>query len=239
MLHANTKLSRLLTTLALAACLAAGWSTASEPKPARDPDDSATATRDEILQSPVWKETMRAWDKCLAIQKIYDVQQVKKLKQQLAEKIERMSAEELEDYLDDLEAKLQILMEAEARDARRWLNDTLSVASDKYAKKIREGLPDVANLSADELQAELDRFEYRRTQTQQSEAAIQQARKDRVRVVQAELRQQHDDEQRAMDRAAQDMNAGNQGNHFVPSTLHNRKSVADRPIGFGFGWGFW
>jgi len=57
--------------------------------------------------------------------------------------------------------------------------------------------------------------------------------------VQAELRQQHEDNQRAMDHAAQSLNAGAQGNHFVPSTLHNRKSVSDRPIGFGIGWGFW
>jgi len=238
MLHAKTSFSRFLAGVTLAACLAAGRSTAAEPEPASRKDDSAAAARDEILQSSEWRETMRDWEKWLAVQKIYDVQQVKKLKQQLAAKVKRMSAEELGDFLDDMEAKLQILMGAEARDARRWLTETLSVASDKYAKKVRAGLPDVANLSAGELQAELDRFENQRGQTRQSEAAFQRARQDRVKAVQAELRQQHEESERAMDRAAQSQNAVAQGNHFVPSTLHNRKSVTDQPI-FGWGWGFW
>jgi hypothetical protein len=234
----DTTHSRILAGLTLAVCLAAGWSAGAEREPPRDKDDSEAAERDEILLGPVWLETMRAWDEWLNTQKIYDKQQVKKLKQQLAAKVERMSPRELEDLLDEMQAKLDILMGAEARDARRWLSETLSVASEQYAKKVRAGLPDVANISAVELQEDLDRFEERRAQTQQLRDAFQQSRQARVKVVQAELRQQHDDSQKALDRAAQSQSAGARGNHFVRSDLHNRKSVSDRQP-FWLGIGFW
>jgi hypothetical protein len=242
MIHAENIRLRGLLGLTLAIFLAADWSVASEPEPpggSADTDDSADAAeRDEILQGPVWRETMRSWDAWLTVQQVYDKDQVKKLKRQLAERVERMSATELEEFLEDLQAKLQILSGAEARDARRWLSDTLSVASDKYATKVRAKLPDVANLSAAELQRELDKFEERRGQVQRTEEGLQRSRQERVKAVQADLRRQHEESEKAMDRAAQDAYAG-QGNHFVPSSIHDRKSVTDRGIGFGIGWGFW
>jgi hypothetical protein len=127
-------------------------------------------------------------------------------------------------------------MGARARDAREWLADTLSVASEKYAKQVRSGLPDVANLSARELQTELDRFERRREQTREGVIASQEARLERVKSVQADLRRQHADSEKAMDRAAQSSANQRSGSNFVPSAIHDRKSFSDRPnwVGFGF-----
>jgi hypothetical protein len=228
--------------LTLVLCLAARWSAATEPEqPAgsTDKDDSAdSAQRDEILQGEEWRETMRAWEAWLAVQRLYDEDQVEELKRQMAAKIERMSAPELEEFLDDFEAKLQILMSAEARDARRWLTETLSVASKKYAKKVRAELPDVANLSAAELKVELDAFESRRVQVRRSEAASQQARQDRTRAVQADLRRQQRDSEKARDRAAQNQSSGT-ANYFVPNRAQKR-SFSERPNAVPFwGFGFW
>jgi hypothetical protein len=168
------------------------------------------------------------------MQRRYDPKQVKKLKQQFKEKIQNMSPEELDEFRSDLDARLHILMGDEARDARRWLSDTLSVASDKYAKKVLADLPDVANLTSPELLSELDRFENRRAQTRQSVAATQQAQRDRTKSVQAQLREQRSASEKALDRAVQSSAA--QGSNFVPSALHNRKSFSDRPnwVGVGF-----
>ncbi|HEV3003798.1 MAG TPA: hypothetical protein VGX78_05025 [Pirellulales bacterium] len=232
-------LTRILAWLTLAVCLAGGWSAASEPETTRDEEKSGdAAARDEILQSPEWNETMRAWNHWLAVQKIYDKQQVKKMKQQLDDKVKGLSADELADFHNDLRAKIHVLMSAEALDARHWLSETLAVASQKYAKKVRAGLPDVANLSAQELQDELDRFEERRSQTQQGEVALQQARRNRVKAVQTELRQQHDDSQKAMQRASRDLNAGS-GSNFVPSSIHDRQSFSDKNRPAWFFGGFW
>src|SRR5580704_72621 len=70
-----------LLGLTLALFLAAGWSAATEPKPpagSTDTDDSAEAAqRDEILQGPEWQEAMHAWDAWLAVQRIYNKDQVK------------------------------------------------------------------------------------------------------------------------------------------------------------------
>jgi LPS O-antigen subunit length determinant protein (WzzB/FepE family) len=226
--------------LALAVCLVSGWSAASEPETPRDEEtwDDAAA-RDEILRGREWMETMRAWNRWLALQKIYDTQQVKKMKRQFDDEVKGLSAKELAQFRDDLRAKVHVLMSAEALDARHWLSETLAVASEKYAKKIRAGLPDVANLSAQELQDQLDRFEERRSQTQQGEVAIQQARRNRVKAVQADLRQQHVDSQKAMRRAARDLNAGSRSGNSVPSSIHDRKSFSDQYDPFGFFGGFW
>jgi hypothetical protein len=232
--------ARTLAGLTIALCLVGGWSAASDGESSQDEATAdAAAAREEFLQSREWKDTLKAWNHWLAVQKIYDKQQVKKIKQQLDEQVKGLSAEELQEYHDELRAKLHVLLSAEALDARHWLADTLAVASEKYAKKIRAELPDVANLSADELQEALDRFEERRGQTQQGELAIQQARRNRVKSVQSELRQQHDDSQRAMQRASQDLAAGSGGSNFVPSSLHNRTSFSDRNRPGWFFGGFW
>jgi hypothetical protein len=224
----------------LAVCLTGAWSVASEPRvPGVGEESDAADAREEVLHSPDWKATLGAWNHWLAVQRIYDKQQVKKVKQQLDEKLKRLSAEELTQFRDDLHAKVHVLMSAEALDARHWLSETLAVASEKYANKVRAGLPDVANLSAQELQDQLNRFEERRIQSLQDGVALQKARRDRVKVVRADLRQQHDDSQKAMQRAALDLNAGSRSGNFVPSSIHDRRSFSDQygPIGF-FG-GFW
>ncbi|HEV3025224.1 MAG TPA: hypothetical protein VGX76_22290, partial [Pirellulales bacterium] len=92
--------------------------------------------------------------------------------------------------------------------------------------------------SAPELQDELDRFEERRSQTQQGEVALQQARRNRVKAVQTELRQQHDDSQKAMQRASRDLNAGS-GSNFVPSSIHDRTSFSEKNRPAWFFGGFW
>lgn len=182
---------------------------------------------------------MRNWNDWLSIQKRYDKQQVKQLREQLDAKVQKLSAEELLEFQRELDAKLSVLMGQEARDARLWLAESLSAASESYGKKIRESQPDVANMSAAELRESLDEFELRRARTQEATASFQAAQRDRVRSVQAELRLQHEDSQKAMDRAASSQ-ANAQPGYFVPSYTHqHRRSYADRPA-FPFFWGgFW
>jgi hypothetical protein len=232
-------LPRFLAGLIMAVCLAAGTSASEPPSSAGEDeapvqDDSIAVPRDEVLNSPAWQETKRAWDEWLFVQKRYDKQQVEKLKQQLMAKVQRMSPQELDEFMEELQARLHILMGDEARDARRWLADTLSVASEKYAKRVRSGIPNVANLSAAELRTELDQFEQRRGQTREASEGFRKSQQDRVKAVQADLRRQHDDSKAARERAAQGVS---RGGNFVPSSIHDRKSFSDRPYwGGGIGW---
>lgn len=220
-----------------AANLGAGASARAQSEPRAD--DEAAAQHDDILESPDWQETMKAWEEWSTVQKLYDQQQINNMEQELIAKVRQMSPEEQAAFHDDLRAKLHILMGAEARDARRWLSDTLAVASKKYASKIRAGLPDVANLSAEELQTELDQFEQRRSQKQHNAAEFEQARLDRVRALQADLRQQHEDREKALDRASRSASTG--GGNFAPPVRQKRQSYPNvypaYPVRFG--WGFW
>jgi len=93
-------------------------------------------------------------------------------------------------WLVVVNAKLHILLSAEARDARKWLTDTLSVASDSYAKKVRAQLPDVANESPRKLQADLDAFEAREANVKQFNQGMQQARQLEVKSIEEDNRRQ-------------------------------------------------
>jgi hypothetical protein len=225
--------------LVVVVCLSANRPFAGPVAAANARDDSAAVAREEFLESEAWKETMQSWNAWLESQKLYDRRQVKRMKQSLGDRVERASLDELETIQDELRAKLDILNGPQATNARRWLNDTLAVASDKYAKQVRARMPDVANLSPGELRAAFNQFAERLTQTREGEAEILQARHDRLLVVQSELRQQHSDVERAVEWAGRNVNAG-AGRNFVPQTIHNRQTFSQRHrAGVGWGIGFW
>ncbi|HEV3006025.1 MAG TPA: hypothetical protein VGX78_16270, partial [Pirellulales bacterium] len=199
----------VLASLAGGLALAADGSFASPTAPSNAKnDDSSAVEREQFLEGDEWKETIRSWDDWLGTQNLYDQGQVREIKQTLEEQIERSSLEELKELQDDLHEKLEILDGPEAASAARWLSESLAVASKKYAKQLRARMPDVVNLSPRELQAAFDKFTERLAQTVQGEAEILQARRDRLKVVQTDLRQQHDDMERAMNSAGRSANPG-------------------------------
>lgn len=134
----------------------AGLPTGSAAEPTIGPANRA------LLQSESWRQIMHQFDEWASVQKIYDKDQVAKYRQQLIQKASTLPPQDLESFVEDLAEKLEILTGAEARAARRWLTDTLSNASDSYAKKVRSQLPDVASLSAGQLADELQEFQTQR-----------------------------------------------------------------------------
>lgn len=220
-----------------------GSAPADNPPPAKPaPPTVAEATPDVVFQSESWRQTMRTWNEWLSIQKRYDREQVKRLKEQLAVKVKSLSYHELVDFQEDLHAKLEILMGEEAREARLWLAETLSTASKSYGEKLRADFPDVANMSAAEVRESLAEFEVRRARRKETSAAYQAAQRERIKAVQAQLRQQHDDAQRTMDRDALSLALAQQS-YFVPAYRGgHRFSYADRPVfplPLFIGIGFW
>lgn len=178
---------------------------------AAEPGDSASrdaAERNEILNSDAWRQTMQALDEWLSVQKIYDPKRAAQFREQIEKRASQMPADELSDFMAELQAKLKILLGAEARDARQWLNETLETASDKYAKKIRAELPDVANMTPEQIQESLDAFERRRAQTRESRSAYERAEQARIKAVEADLKQQRESSEKALDRAAADARQG-------------------------------
>ena len=108
----------------------------------------------------------------------------------ILDKIVSLPTEDSERFRDEVNAKLHVMMSAEARDARKWLNDTLAVASDSYAAKIRAKLPDVVKESPNELQADLDKFEARESNVKQYEKGMQETRQMQIKSLEEDARRQ-------------------------------------------------
>jgi hypothetical protein len=70
------------------------------------------------------------------------------------------------------------------------LADTLAVASDSYAEKIRAKLPDITKESARQLQADLDAFEARESNVKQYQQGLQQTRQIAIRELEEDARRQ-------------------------------------------------
>lgn len=214
----KTWASSAFTALALTLSSGLGDVVAAEPN--RSETDEASQ-RDEILNSEAWRQTMQALDEWLSVQKIYDPKRAAQFRDQIERRASQMSPDELSDFIAQLDAKLKILLGAEARDARQWLDATLATASDKYAKQIRAKLPDVAKLTPEQLQEELDEFERKRAQTRESSAAYKRAEQARIKAVEADLKQQREQSEKALDRAAA---SARQGYYSPPRQVRQYQS---------------
>ncbi len=119
---------------------ARGQNAASPAQPAASVD-AGEAARQQILQSERWRQARRGLNEWLSIQQIYSPEEVAVLKKQFQERVDRMSAPELRDQLDEMEAKLAVLSSPEAEDARRWLSQFLAVQAKYTPAELRRGAP--------------------------------------------------------------------------------------------------
>src|SRR5262245_25435581 len=125
---------------------------AAQPRPERGGSPARSL-------SDAWQQTLHGFDEWADVQQIYTPQQVAEMRRKVVDNASSLAPAESDQFRGEINAKLHVLLSAEARDARKWLNETLAVASDSYAKKVRAQLPDVAHESASQLQADLDAFE--------------------------------------------------------------------------------
>jgi hypothetical protein len=194
--------------------------------------------REEILQSAAWKTVMSDLEEWSSVQKIYDADQLAELKQQLEEKVAGMSAKELSDYLVQLQAKVTILNSPEAREARRWLDATLEAAAPAYAKKVLAEVPDVANLTAAQLQGQLDQFAREQAAKAQRSADFskfrqqqaKQVRDDRVRTEQERAKY----ERAAMTAPRSNYNFNSQRRTYKP--LYQQRPAVSPWVYGGYPW---
>lgn len=220
--------------------LNAGFAAAEQPA---DPQPAAASTdREEArsLDSAAWRESLRTWNEWLLADPSYSPADVERLRQELDATLAGMSSSQLADFKSDLDAKLTLLMGQEGREYRLWVNESLAVASDVYARKIRAHLPDFAHLSASEVRTVLDRFEYDRYLVQQHQEAHRRLQEQRIAAVRQELRYQREAADQALARAG---SRGNLDGHFAvppqhhPQVKHFRGNNYGYGLGFGFGGG--
>jgi len=146
---------------------------------------SAAATADGQ-----WPHVLQLFDEWAAVQQIYTPEQVQQWRAQLISKAATLPPADAAALATSMSAKLQVLLGAEARDARKWLAQTLEVASDSYAAKVRARLPDPRTMTAAQLQARLDEFENREANVKQVVASEQKTRQMQIQAIEDDQRAQ-------------------------------------------------
>ena len=137
-------------------------------------DDAAR--KSEILSSRRWRRAMFEMNEWLTAQRIYSPSQVAKIKADFSAKVARISADQLEFMLEDMDAKFKILETPQAREARAWLAQYLSILSDKKREEVLARLPNIGTMTAAQLQTEIGAIENRRAATQRQSKQVQQLR---------------------------------------------------------------
>jgi len=176
-----------MTLLAALIAIATAIPTAAQqPRSARPADEHVNSPS---LSEP-WQQTLRDFDEWAQIQRLYTEQQVAEMREKILEKVADLPPEDSDRFRDEVNAKLHVMLSAEARDARKWLTDTLAVASDSYAKKVRAKMPDVVKESSSDLAADLDRFGSRQTNVKQYQQGMQKTREMQIKSLEENARRQ-------------------------------------------------
>jgi len=166
------------------------WAFSQQPaeatkQPAADDDDGDLARKAEIMNSSRWRRAIFELGEWLASQQIYSPQQVRNIKVDFNRRVAAMSSYELEYLLDDLDAKFKVMDTPEARDAKQWLGQYLSVMSDSKRAEVLKDMPNVVQMSSAQLQQEINRIEQKRSGLQQRQEAFDQGRQALVDRAQA------------------------------------------------------
>lgn len=214
------------------------WGLAADARAAGSPDAGAQG-RGALLSSPSWRESLHGMDEWLSAQTIYSPDEVAQLKADRQQRLANMTTEELEDFHRDLDAKLSIVSSPEWQETIEWLSNTLSAAAPSYARRLNLQYPDVAHMTAAQLQRALTKLERRRWSEHQESLAFERLRETQLAMHQRQLRAQEESRERAYDRAAM----SNRFSMYHPP--HQAMRPRSRrpfyppyaPFGFGFGFG--
>lgn len=167
-------------------------------QPAAPPSSQAAATtsaddaarKASLMASERWRRAMFEFDQWLARQPVYTPAQVRKIRADLATRIETMSSFELDYLLDTLEGKLVVLESPAAEEARDWLGRYLAVMADRKRQEVLGEVPNILDMSASELEAAVRRVEAKRTAVEQQHRRSLETRDTTAALVEASRRDQ-------------------------------------------------
>ena len=142
--------------------------------PQRTPEEEQA--RKDILESGSWQDVMRQFSEWLSIQVLYDDEQVRHIRSRLQTGIGRMSAEQLQRFEGDLREKLGVLTSEQAVEAQNYLAAKFLVASEAYARRIRQQLPDVLSMTPAQIEQRLAVYATKRQSRAQVQQSFEQSR---------------------------------------------------------------
>lgn len=164
------------------------------------------AEKAKILASDGWKQVISEYEKWVTSQAIYTTDDVKRMNAKISAAVQSMSASDLQEYLDDWQAKLKVLNGQNFQEAQAWLGAYLEPCTDGYrAKTLKQlGLTDVAKMSAAQLEDAIVKIRADRLSKEASQAAFEQSRAAQTRM----LQQDFSASQQAVQQASAGVNYG-------------------------------
>jgi len=116
---------------------------------------------------------MSEFQQWLASQVIYTPEDVQQINAKLAAQIQAMPASEMQEYMDQWQAKLKVLDGKNFQEAQAWLGAYLLPCADGYRAQVLKqlGLTDVADMSAAQLNDAILRISEGRLSCQQSRSS--------------------------------------------------------------------
>ncbi|MCC7086224.1 MAG: hypothetical protein IT427_14570 [Pirellulales bacterium] len=221
----------LRTALAIAIVAASELGSMAQPPATGSKPDAAA--KELILDSSRWREMQKEFHEWLSMQVVYSPQQVAEIKARLAAEIEKMSAAELQQFLDQWEAKLKVLLGQDATEGREWLGQFLSVAADGYRKQVfqRLGITNVWSMSAAQIEEAIQNIRSKELHLKQERAVFNQGRTEQMQSVE----RFRTDERSAMQRAGESK-AGEFGSYQTPMSPKQYNWSPRAPL---IPWGGW
>jgi hypothetical protein len=132
-----------------------------------------------MLEDRRWRRLERSFHEWLSVQSIYTPAEIEALKTRLKERIQGMSIPELEDFMDDAEDRLGLLLSDEAIEARSWLTYLTPEARRRMVSSQGQ-VPDVFGMSVSQLRQELNQFLRQRAERSAAQASINRTRDQQV-----------------------------------------------------------
>lgn len=168
-------LAAALVGVALVAGPAAATAAAAEARggDAAGDDDGEYARKHDLLSSPQWRRAVAELGAWLSTQTVYPPAEVRRIKARFNDRVAGMSSYELEYLVDSIEAKVQLLDSPQARDAKVWLGEYLSAMSDARRAEAMRGVPDILEMSAEELWREIQRIDSLRASLERRQQGVE------------------------------------------------------------------
>jgi hypothetical protein len=164
-------------------------------------DQHAGLTREDVLTSKDWRQTMLSLSAWFNQQQMYTPEQVIDFKREINRRVKDMTPTELMSMQHEIAQKLTILNGEQARQVRLWLREQLSLVSDDYARQVKGGLPDISRITPDELQDYLNDFVMRINAQKRGSQELASARAAQADMVTNKLAMQRREADRAIDAA--------------------------------------
>ncbi len=123
---------------------------------------SETERKAAILDSDCWRRAMFELNEWFRSQTIFTPEEVAELRSDFADRVEKMTAKELQDVISDMDAKFRILDTPEVQEVRAWFGRYLSLLTDRRREEVLRDIPNFPTMTASQLNQEIMKIQRRR-----------------------------------------------------------------------------